>query len=72
MALSALARQQNYTEIEKLLTPKKMFTSQKLVCPFPWPAFFAQIARYGSPQVEVVLCFNYSMLICVFRCLHVG
>ncbi|KAI6189984.1 Spermatogenesis-defective protein 39 [Aphelenchoides bicaudatus] len=54
MVLSALSRLQNYVEIENLLKPKKIFTSQKLVCPFPWLAFFAQIARFGGPPIEVL------------------
>lgn len=54
MVLSALSKRQDYAEIEKLLTPKKIFAMQKLVCPFPWPAFFSLVSKFGSPPVEVL------------------
>ncbi|KAI6199714.1 Spermatogenesis-defective protein 39 [Aphelenchoides besseyi] len=56
MALSSLCRRKEYAEIEKLLSPKKLLIStSKMVCPFPWSAFFSLVAKYGAPPPEVLV-----------------
>ncbi|KAH7715078.1 SPE-39 protein [Aphelenchoides avenae] len=53
-AISALSRRKRFEEIEKLLTSRKLLTGSRLVCPFPWSAFFTLIAKYGTPPKEVL------------------
>lgn len=68
MALSALSRRQDYAEIEKLLSPKKIFGTNKLISPCPWPLFFSLIARYGSPPIEV----NITILVVLKTNIYLG
>uniref|UniRef100_A0A1I8AKW0 Vps16_C domain-containing protein n=1 Tax=Steinernema glaseri TaxID=37863 RepID=A0A1I8AKW0_9BILA len=55
MSISALSRIRRWTEIERLLSNRKLLGGMKMTVPFPWHAFFQHISRNEAPPKEFLL-----------------
>lgn len=54
MAVSALSRLKRWTDVERVLTSKKLLGGSRIVCPFSWHHFFRIISVDGVPPKEVL------------------
>ncbi|KAK0410698.1 hypothetical protein QR680_005282 [Steinernema hermaphroditum] len=55
MAISALSRIRRWSEIERLLSNRKLLGGTKMTMPFPWSAFFRHVSRNEVPPKEFLL-----------------
>ncbi|VDK66959.1 unnamed protein product [Anisakis simplex] len=67
MAVSALSRTNRWTDIERLLTSKKLLGGSKIVCPFGWRRLFDLLTADRLPPKDVIFLFLIRILLNFFH-----